>query len=59
MTEQEAAVAWLEKDYDQALTLCTRQDEHPDWGPYVRFSAREIQRRSNGRLMFTIKDQNG
>lgn len=59
MDRSPSPVEWLEQHYDQALKLCTREDEHPDWGPYVHFRAREIQRGSNAHLMFTIKEQNG
>lgn len=58
MTEQEAAVRWLEQHYDRTLELCTTEDEHPEWGRYVHFCSRST-RGSVGRLMFTIKDQNG
>lgn len=58
MTEREAAVAWLEKDYDGMLRLKTEIFDDEVWGPYsLYFMAMET--RSRRGLMFTVKDQNG
>lgn len=58
MTEREAAVRWLEQDYDKTLELCTAEGENSYWGRYVHFCAR-VRNGGVGRLMFTVKEQNG
>lgn len=57
MTERQAAVAWLEKDYDKDLELLSEEFVSEEWGPLIHYWGR-AHRRWNS-LMFTVKDQNG
>lgn len=56
MTERQAAVAWLEKDYDEELELIKAEIKR-DGEPLTYFRAQA--RWHAGRPMFTIKAQNG
>ena len=57
MTEREAAVAWLESDYDEELTLSAEDDVLS--GEPVRLFW--VPGRPSGHIgpMFWLKDQNG
>lgn len=57
MSEREAAVAWLEKDYDYELDLVTEEFDGEEWGESVYYWARA--RTEHGRGFLTVKDQNG
>jgi hypothetical protein len=56
VSEREAAVAWLEKDYDQDMTLLTELIPTEN-GPVQHFWARRIGQWHGP--MFHLKDQNG
>lgn len=56
MTEQEAAVRWLERDYDKYLQIRTTLDVICG-EPVMRFWSRF--RGSSRGPMFTLKEQNG